>query len=226
MKNLTLAIVCLIAVNASADPETITFTNKAGEVVSSAPILSVSPIYVSYETPSGGARVKLADLPMALQKAFHYNPTNALAETRAIAERRAAARALADAAGERLAAQYAYDQQRAAIAKNKTYIAGHVIQRLSGSLFLVASEKDWQSVRGNGIINDQTVSNTYNGTCLLEAPGSNWVDGDLIISAAYPNGTYVYTSVLGADKTVRRFHTVLEATIFRPLSDIAHSFPP
>jgi hypothetical protein len=73
----------ILLVTAKIYPQTnlITFTNKGGEVISNAPIISTSAVDLFYEIPGGGARVHLADLPLEVSARFGYNPLKAKAST-------------------------------------------------------------------------------------------------------------------------------------------------
>lgn len=75
IKTAALLLILFSVVCGMAQPATISFTNKAGEVFSNVTVIGSSPTEVYYEVPGGGARVKLADLPPQLQQAFHYDPS-------------------------------------------------------------------------------------------------------------------------------------------------------
>lgn len=87
-----LALVLIVAVRATAQTNTITFTNKSGEVVRDAKVLAIWPSDLFYETPGGGSRVHLADLPPEVSSRFGYDSLKAakyIAEKRRSDEQRA-----------------------------------------------------------------------------------------------------------------------------------------
>ncbi|HEX3718913.1 MAG TPA: hypothetical protein VH595_13170 [Verrucomicrobiae bacterium] len=96
IKIATLLLMLLSVVRGMAQPATISFTNKAGEVFSNVTVIGSSPTEVYYEVPGGGDRIRLADLPPQLQQAFHYDPSKDIPKpssaprTNAVARRAAA----------------------------------------------------------------------------------------------------------------------------------------
>jgi hypothetical protein len=74
MKFIFINILSILASASASAQITITFTNKAGEVISNAPLITMTGTMLFYETPSGGGDVKLAELPPALQKQIGYEP--------------------------------------------------------------------------------------------------------------------------------------------------------
>jgi hypothetical protein len=59
------------ALAATNEPDSITFTNRAGQIAANARVIGRSATEIYYEVPGGGARVKLADLPASIQRDFH-----------------------------------------------------------------------------------------------------------------------------------------------------------
>jgi hypothetical protein len=204
-----IAFFLCVAVSAIAETNTLTFTNKAGGVIKDAPIISFNAKDVFYRIGSGGGTVHLADLPADLQKRFNYNRTNAAAfEKKAAAHKQAMIAQLADAGNiqeiNRLSKSMLDD-----VKKTKMYITGRIIQRLDRRL-LVDSASEFSRIGGPplyGRISSWTVGGVpvYDGTCILTGYFSSAIDGDVVSTVAYPNGTYTYTAVSGAEKTVRRF---------------------
>ena len=102
-------------------------------------------------------------------------------------------------------------------------IEGKVIQKIDGRLLVDSADtrkEEYQRqeienlyIYPNYIVNHGPVTfftdgvQVYDGLCLLTdyASEGNVVDGDVVRTAAYPNGKYTYTAVSGNSKTVRQF---------------------
>lgn len=179
----------------------ITFTNKSGEVISNAVVVRWTLSMLYYETAAGGGGVKLADLPVFLQKRFDYSETNAALEQRVVAlkNRLAALRAVDELQAAKDAAQA--KAWRAKLDKTKVGIAGKVVQKIADGL-LINSGADFSYNTAWWAMPDGTPGAC--GICLLVGY-SGAVDGEGVLVEAYPNGTYQYTTVMGAAKTVRRY---------------------
>jgi hypothetical protein len=226
---LKLIIICLAAwaFSSKADTNFITFTNVDGAVISNAPILSVNAVDVFYELPTGGGRVHLADLPTNLQARFGYDPAKANAAKAARSAKEHAEAQQTAATRHRVALDLSEKLFLEKVRQTKVGIYGRVIQTIrEGLLVESGSEASYNTLNwwlGDG-------SPGANGTCLFVGyPGPRVVDGEIVNAAAYPDGFFTYTTVSGAQKTVRRYNFdpewVLEVATPREMSLITNRPP-
>jgi hypothetical protein len=178
-------------------------------------------VHITYD--GGIGTVMIADLTPELKKRFNYDPD---AAKQALAEREKQ-EAQSDA---ELAAELAVQRKTQAVqdAKDgaanrlanrpKVYLMGGVLQKVPGVGLLVdcgRPEPDVDSAQsvggGGGIYVPQTgcpkgVQQVYGTFMLTGYPNeASLVDGAAIKTVAVPNGTYSYTSVVGANKTVASY---------------------
>jgi hypothetical protein len=220
-----LVVVLLLAIGAYAQTNLITFTNKAGEVISNAPIISVNAIDLFYEVPGGGARVHLADLPPDLQQRFGYDPVKAQAATQKIQEIHQAQAAAAVDAAQSAAETKARQAYMAKVLKTKVNVYGRIIQNLADGTMLVDSGSE---CFGYEMFCAQDGTPGAWGICLLVGCNKG-IEGEKVNVIAYPNGVYSYTTVSSASKTVRRY-TLNPNWVMQPASEsdmqlITHGFP-
>jgi hypothetical protein len=191
--------------HASSQTKFITFTNKTGEVITNAAVLSWNTVDLFYEVPGGGARVHFTDLPPDIQKRFGYDPVKGQSDAQREAIRKKyiaddiADRRAIDA--ERLTAQREQSQLMEAVSATKVGIYGRIIQKMEDGTMLVDSGSVFLD-GGKWHENDGTPG--VWGTCLLVGY-SQGVDGETVHVVAYPDGEWTYTTVTGAARTVRRF---------------------
>ena len=218
--------VFLIACFCVAQSETVTFTNT-GSIVSNAVVVRVDHNRLIYRTPEGGGSIKLSELPTDLQEHFGYDPAQAAADERlekANAERErnareSAARAAAlrrlqenfktngvivwgkviQRVGEKLLIDADTGAERSSVSRQATALALHSQDRHFGL------PKEWQ----DGIPQKWNIAS---GTVLLvdHPRTSSIVDSEIVLVVAYPTGTYEYTAVSGARKTIRKYTASLD----------------
>jgi hypothetical protein len=220
MKAIILIVAAILACcSASAQTTNITFTNKTGEVFTNAPVMSFTATTVYYETPSGGGGVKLSDLPPALQKLFNYDPAKAAAERAAKAERTRALAVRQAAEREAISQASAAKAWREKVGKTKVAIYGKIIQRLDIGLLVDGGSEErgvtyssWSTKASTGYGTSQHIAFSRPdgtpgawGICLLIGPARG-IDGEMVNTNAYPDGTYTYKTITGAQKTIRRYN--------------------
>lgn len=184
-----------------ARPSVITFTNKGGDVVSNAAVLSWNAVDVFYEVPGGGSRVHISDLPTDLQQAFKYNRKKADIFKAREQSRQGIIAAEKSVAGERLAAQVANAKFADSVKATKVAVCGRVIQKMNDGTLLVDSGSAYYGQ--NWWYTSDGIKGVW-GTVLVVGD-SQAVDGDTVCLTVYPDGEWTYTTVTGASKTVRRF---------------------
>ena len=196
LKNLAFIIMAMLLpamAPSQSTNETITFTNKAGDVIKDATVIRFDAVKLVYTAGMAGGTVNLADLPDDLQARFGFDSDKAeAADKQNHARRSQEAQAQADQAqvddGTR---------QQVWVGASKVLISGHILQRLAGGILV-------NSGNGRG---PNAGGQVFEGLCFVtDYPAMSAVtDGALIGVMAYPNGVYQYPSVSGAGKTVRRF---------------------
>lgn len=205
-----LGITLLFAINAVADDLIVSFSTTDGRLFKNVKIISSAPdgiVWVSTNTPAGG-KVKFSDMDSATANRLGYDRDALLKHEKAEERRR-----VQDALVLRRSYEAAERKKRiAALEKYKVGIYGEVLQKLQGGLLVLSGTrarlKNPRSVLGarttKYTLNGVTV---YNELCFLEGY-TNYnkaVDGDLVMTFAYPNGQFSYTAVSGGSKSVRRF---------------------
>ena len=205
-----------------------TLTNSAGNIVTDAVLVKLTPNTFLYKTPRSEAFQRLDSLSKDLQEKFGYNPSKAAQADELDRQKYAAQLQRANAA----AAAAALAEHRSQIESSRMIIEGDVIQKLDVG-FLVDSatqikriDLEWRasvglstSVIGDGRYYDPTTHiQIFNGLCLLTdyPKASSVVDGDVVRAFAYPNGEYSYTAVSGGSKTVRQFTCNINAVLNPP----------
>jgi hypothetical protein len=211
---LTIAMVATCA--GSNLTNTVSFTNR-NTVVVNAVAVRWDATKLVYRTAEGGGTVKLADLPRDLQERFGYEPSAAAAAETTEAQQQAKARAAVAAGREQALRAEAQKQRAKQVAATGTMIWAQVIGRTKEGLLL---DTDW--VRNREISmqagiptrllpkvqNDQFASySVARGIVLLVDYDreNSVVDGDEFGIVGFPVGTYEYTTVTGAGKTVRKY---------------------
>ena len=232
MKSIAILFLCLVT-RIQAQTNFITFTNKSGEAVINAEVLTFNAIDVFYKTPSGGDRVHLADLPSDIQFRFGYDRIESESAAKA-EEARKKQLAIDESNFEIAANQLRADQEsRRLLEKTKMCVEGRIIQRLETGLLVESASRQ----RDNAADEPRSGYNSsgawttgyserswfvdglplYDGLCLLTDAHVGFIDGDTVKAACYPNGTYEYTTVSGGGKTVRKF-TTNPALVINPAS--------
>ena len=178
-------------------------------------------VHITYE--GGIGTLMLADLPPDLKKRFGYDPDAARKEQeQRDADTQAAQRdyAAMDAARAKAQAKETANEATATRLANrpKAYLMGEVLQKVPGVGLLVDCEMPEPVASssasiggGGGVYIPQTgrpkgVNQAYGTFLLTGYPNeSAIVDGAAIHTVALQNGTYSYTSVQGANKTVQSY---------------------
>ncbi len=171
----------------------------------------------------GLGTLMLADLPPDLKKAFNFDPDAAKkAQVQREADQQASERGYAalDAARAKEEAARAAKEATATRLANrpKAYLMGAVLQKVPDVGLLVDCEMpevtadSSASIGGGGnVYVPQTgcpkgVNQAYGTFLLTGYPNeASLVDGSAIKTVAFANGTYSYTSVTGANKTVASY---------------------
>ena len=197
----------------------ITYTTKAGKLITDAKVVKVEPNALIVTYPGGGGRVLMADLPEDIQLQFGYTPAKAAAYEAELAEKKKAEAKVLQAR----AATVAMGQQRAKIEATKMVIEGKVMQKTSEGILIDSGADRLYAATESGYSFDQRGNmskwgggtaalytegiQVYIGLCLLtDHPSySKLVDGDKIAIVAWPNGQYTYTAVSKSMKSIRRF---------------------
>ena len=198
----------------------ITFTNKAGTLVSNAEVVKVDANKLIYRIPSGGGTVKLSDLPPALQEQFGYNAKKAAAVDEN--EQKARAADLQQRAA-MAATQEKYNRLKARLVQGSRRVDGKILQKISDGLLVQSGDhgralreyrEDVYGARGGTMTEGNAPGAEALSLVLLQDyPDPNMVDDGHVDVIAYPIGLYSYDSVGKSQKTVRKFSCNLDTAI-------------
>ncbi len=205
-------------------------TTRSGVTYQRCKVQRVEPDGISVFHSKGIAKIPFPDLPEEYQKRYEYDPQEASEYSRKMAEarRRAAARRQAQWEKQQDEAELrqAHKELVDLVAKQKMAVAGEVLQVYKGGVLLngaVTLDERWEpdptdDVRRMGgprmrkVTGLKTVTAEYEPIFIVGiGPGLH--DGASWAGAVYPAGTYQYTTVMGAPKTVKRCATSPELAV-------------
>jgi len=204
-------------------PDRITITTLSGTVYERCKITRIEPDGISVMYAKGIAKIPFTDLPEEYQKEHGYDPERAEEYSHAAARSRADARQrqqeLAQRAQQRAEYEAAHKEAMNSIKKSAVELTGRVSQ-ITENGALIADAKmphryqeeivtpGFRPMDGNRQFVTKTkyvsVANDYEPIFVIGA-GSGFTDGAGWKATVYPAGTYKYTSVMGAGKTVKCF---------------------
>ena len=215
-----LIIASVAAVYAQTLPKTMTIK---GEEYTGVFFKERDEVRVKFTHDAGLASVLIADLPPDIQKEFPVDSAKATQQLQDEAKQQnqitrtqaaAATQASLQAAIAKLLSAKPPPGQTSEPGLHIMRVAGKVLQ-LTPDGALLAS--DWQNQTlepfrdGKGIYHGG--ANIMDEPLLIVGAPANLVDGDEFSGVVYPAGTYAYTSVTGARKTVRRYATSPEMAV-------------
>jgi hypothetical protein len=180
--------------------ETFTFTTRDGREFKAVTLGDVAPDSVAVFTDSGIERLALSLLPDDLQQRFGYDPQKA---TEFAAARVAAAKQQARAREAQLAAQKARAEARAREETAKTF--RFLVSQVTDDGAIVIPLVGHAVGNSNGL--GGSVGVTYQpGSKTVFLKGIRNVAEDQRLAAlAYPDGTYSFTDIYGASRTLERW---------------------
>lgn len=194
MKKLVLSLVLIVTVSAATRADDITLAN--GVVLKNATITKTDAAFATITHDAGITRVKIAELPETLRPA-DYTPE--VAAEAIAADKRAQAEAAAAGARREQEAWALEKAQRAEQAQAKR------IEEATRKIESLAAKVRFQVVsvvEGEGVV--ARPAGTEEDVFVI-GPTKGLVDGQWMTSVLYPAGTYSFTTVLGATRTVERF---------------------
>ncbi len=215
----------------SPPDDRITIVTTSGTEYLNCRITRVEPDGISIMHSRGIAKIPFAELPEQFRDQYGYNPEQAAQYSRAAAQHRAAAAAERDEAARRARQRADHEASRResldTIKKTGIEIVGR-IQQITDDGALISDAKTPQQYQqevttpgfrpmdGNRQFVTRTrylpVSEEYEPIFVISA-GRGRTDGSAWKATVYPAGTYQYTSVMGAGKTIRCFALTPEGAL-------------
>lgn len=239
MKTVAVIILATVGHACWAQTNTITFTNRNG-VVSNAEPIRVEHSKLIYRTAAGGGMVRLSELPAELQARFGYDPATAAKDEMLEKERKKREVEQMRARATEEAATALLKRTKNQVAGGSVIVWGKVIQRLGDKLLVNA---DSQFEDGVSEMTKAVTAKMFHAHAKELGLPEEWqngipqkwdlarhivlvenypkvdstVDGERIVSVAYPIGLYEYTTVKGSRSTVRKYTCSLDLAIINAL---------
>ncbi len=208
---------------ANEKPDRITITTISGTAYERCKVTRVEPDGISVMYAKGIAKIPFTDLPESYRQEYGYDPARAEDYSRAAASARAAAwqrqQELAKRAKQRAEYEAAHRDAIEKIKESAIEIEGKV-QQITDEGALVSDAvtpqryqeevvtPGFRPMDGNRRYVTKTrylrIANEYEPIFVLGA-GSGFTDGAGWKATVYPAGTYRYSTVMGAGKTVKCF---------------------
>jgi histone H3/H4 len=201
--------ICLLRLNCAV-AEPITFKTTDGKIYEKVTITKADQDGISIETDSGIEKIPFQRLPTELQKKFGYDPAKAAQQAQEAAAMHL--KRLIEQTPKQLAEQGE---------KKEFRIHGRVLQVIRDGLLVESQEF---IPRGGGLASIGGGGNVYvppdpngrgrpteiYGSFLISGhpTQAKFADGDRIDVDAYENGTFAFKTVLGAQRTVKKYIVV------------------
>lgn len=183
-----------------------TLTNSSGDTISNAVLVKLTANKFIYKYPPGGEGVaRLDSLPKDLQEKFSYNPTNAAFADKMDAQKKEKQAEHDNQAADALAREADVERRAKIVVQGCRTVDGNVIQKIDAGLLVDCDREEFTLHPRDHYVDPTKEKPLVRELILLEhyTNSDGIVDGDFVGTIAYPMGTYTYTSVQGASKTIR-----------------------